>query len=190
MRFGTKLFGAAAAFILASCAGYDDGAGEVASASQAPITIADSPGPPPPPPPPPLRTQQQQPPLSATAINDRATFEKLLGNSGLSLQWISFYGADRGLLNTEMRGKTLYLSGRQKHQGQSGLLELNGQVVQVDKDSFIFDGTIAITGTPDLARTCIKEGKSKFAITQNRKYFRLREFEWCDGLTDYVDIYF
>ena len=24
----------------------------------------------------------------------------------------------------------------------------------------------------------------------NRRYWRMREFEWCDRLTDYIDIYF
>ena len=29
-----------------------------------------------------------------------------------------------------------------------------------------------------------------FRVTQNRKYWRLQQMEVCDGLTDYVDIYF
>jgi hypothetical protein len=29
-----------------------------------------------------------------------------------------------------------------------------------------------------------------FAVMQNRPYWRLREFDWCEDLTDYVDIYF
>jgi len=27
-------------------------------------------------------------------------------------------------------------------------------------------------------------------VTQNRRYWRIRTFEWCDDLTDYVDVYF
>jgi len=128
--------------------------------------------------------------VQPTAVNDRQTYDRIVGNSGLSLQWISFYGPDRGTLQTELRDGALYLSGRQTNEGQSGSLEINGRVVEVNTDSFIFDGTIAIKGTPDISRTCIKDGRSRFAVTENRKYFRLREFEWCDTLTDYVDIYF
>ena len=51
-------------------------------------------------------------------------------------------------------------------------------------------GRIAIIDTPDPGRQCIRNGPMRFAVTQNRPYWRLREFEWCDGLTDYVDIYF
>jgi len=192
MQIGRMIIGAMAALTLASCSAYGGDTSEVASPSvePAPATKALAALPPPPPPTPIAAPKTTAASPAATIINDRATFEKLLGNSGISLQWISFYGADRGLLEAELKGGALHLSGRQKHNGQSGLLELNGHVVQVDKDSFIFDGTIAITGTPDVARTCIKEGKSEFAITQGRKYFRLREFEWCDSLTDYVDVYF
>lgn len=184
MRFGgygTLL--AAATIMLAGCGGEEGN--DLASASaktDAPLPPADSPGPMPPPP--------AAVSVSATQINHRPTYEKILGNSGISLQWISFYGAERGTLTAMEKGGLLKLSGKQKKDGQSGSLELNGAVIEVNEDSFIFDGTITIKGTPDVARTCIKTGRSKFGVTQNRKYFRLREFEWCDQLTDYVDIYF
>ena len=40
------------------------------------------------------------------------------------------------------------------------------------------------------SRICEKTKDWHFAITQGRPYYRLREFEWCDGLTDYIDLYF
>ncbi len=45
-------------------------------------------------------------------------------------------------------------------------------------------------GTPDAGRRCEANKAWRFAVTQNRPWWRLREFEWSDGLTDYVDIYF
>ena len=67
---------------------------------------------------------------------------------------------------------------------------LDGTISEIGRDYFIFDGTIRIAETPDKGRLCEQTNTWRFAITQNRRFFRLREFEWCDGLTDYVDIYF
>ena len=53
-----------------------------------------------------------------------------------------------------------------------------------------FIGTIRIADTPDRGRLCEQTKSWRFAITQRRKYYRLREFEWCDGLTDYIDLHF
>ena len=66
----------------------------------------------------------------------------------------------------------------------------DGTIAEIGRDYFIFDGTIRIAETPDTGRLCEQTKSWRFAITQNRRFFRLREFEWCDGLTDYVDIYF
>ena len=49
---------------------------------------------------------------------------------------------------------------------------------------------IRIADAPDPGRMCEATKSWHFAVTQNRRYYRLREFEWCDGLTDYIDIYF
>jgi hypothetical protein len=68
-------------------------------------------------------------------------------------------------------------------------VELEGDVLSIDTKHFIFRGRIALIDTPDKDRPCIKDGDSEFAITQSRKYWRMREFEWCDHLTDYIDIY-
>ena len=34
------------------------------------------------------------------------------------------------------------------------------------------------------------EGLYLWVYADGRKYWRLRDFDWCDGLTDYIDIYF
>ena len=132
----------------------------------------------------PPATSQKQP----TLVNDQATLEKILGNSGLTLQWIGW--EKRGFINPSWSGKTLYLNGRQDDENGPGSLVIDGIVTQVEKDNFVFEGSIIIQNTPDDGRNCVKNGKSNFAITQGRKYFRMREFEYCDGLTDYIDIYF
>ena len=63
-------------------------------------------------------------------------------------------------------------------------------MTEIGADYFVFDGTIRIADTPDAGRRCEADKVWHFAVTQNRPYWRLREFEWCDGLTDYIDIYF
>lgn len=124
----------------------------------------------------------------ATKVNSREALEKLRVNDGISLQWIGW--DRRGELEAVWRGKTLMLKGGQKSANDNGELKIDGKVISISKDRFVFRGTITINDTPDAGRKCTKTGDSIFAITQNRKYWRLREFEWCDGLTDYVDIYF
>ena len=63
-------------------------------------------------------------------------------------------------------------------------------MTEIGTGYFTFKGTIRIKDTPDRNRSCEKTKNWHFAVTQNRPYFRLREFEWCDYLTDYIDIYF
>jgi hypothetical protein len=129
-------------------------------------------------------------PQPDTIINDQATLERLLGNSGITVQWLTWDQEGRGELSTSWQGKVLYIEGSHKSQTSSGIMTIKGSIVQVDKDRFLFDGRITITETPDAGRKCVKDGISQFAVTQRRKYFRLREFEWCDHLTDYIDIFF
>ena len=128
--------------------------------------------------------------VAPTLITHRPTFEKILGNSGITLQWLSWETQQRGELETTLTDGTLWLKGGQGLADQTGRLQIDGRVVAVTEDAFTFNGVITITDTPDVGRKCVKEGMHNFAVTENRKYFRLREFEWCDGLTDYVDVYF
>ena len=121
-------------------------------------------------------------------MRDLAALEKLRGNAGLTLQWIDWN--TRGMLEVSRRGKVVHLSGGQTDSNGKGRLQIEGDVLSIDADSFIFRGRIEMIDTPDVGRSCIKNGDSEFAITQGRQYWRMREFEWCDGLTDYIDIYF
>ncbi|MDN3646500.1 hypothetical protein QWY75_09855 [Pontixanthobacter aestiaquae] len=123
---------------------------------------------------------------SATGQSER-TLQRLRANSGITLQWI---GWDyRGQMMLREQGDTVHLSGGQIDQSGGGTLWLDGEVVSSGDEHFIFEGLIRIANTPDDGRICQDTKRWRFAITQNRKYYRLREFEWCDGLTDYIDIY-
>ena len=123
-----------------------------------------------------------------TIVEDRAALERLRGNSGITLQWIGW--EERGHVRVTEEGGRVHLSGSQAEKDGPGRLTLEGDVVEIGADYFVFDGRIEIADTPDAGRSCVKTGPSRFAVTQNRRYWRLREFEWCDYLTDYIDIYF
>lgn len=125
-----------------------------------------------------------------TRILDREAAARLQSNSGLTLQWIDW--DQRGTLQSGNRDGEIWLSGVQyAAEGQDGALFLEGRVTEIGSDYFIFSGEISIVGTPMKDRVCkLTRDDWRFAITQGRKYWRLRQFEWCDGLTDYVDIYF
>lgn len=127
-------------------------------------------------------------PVKATEIRSQSALEKLSGNQGMTLQWISW--DKRGDVDVKQRDGVVHLSGSQTGPDGKGRVRIDGDVLSIDDTHFILRGTIEISDTPDIGRKCLKSGDSEFAITQNRKYWRMREFEWCDYLTDYIDIYF
>lgn len=126
---------------------------------------------------------------AAPTIYDAAMAQRLRANKGLTLQWIDWNRRGTARVTVQPDG-AWRLTGSQRASGTDGLLSLDGVVTEVGAEYFVFDGTITITDTPDVGRKCSDNKVWQFAITQNRPYWRLREFEWCDGLTDYVDIYF
>lgn len=110
-------------------------------------------------------------------------------NTGLTLQWIGWEERGNARIIVSESG-TWHLVASQSEPQQSALLQLDGEVTEIGSDYFLFDGSITIVNTPDAGRFCQQDKLWRFAITQDRQYWRLREFEWCDGLTDYIDIYF
>ncbi len=124
----------------------------------------------------------------ATRILDQRGAERLLANKGLTLQWIDW--DRRGSADVRREGDVWKLHGTQAEAGGPGRLVLDGTITEIGADYFTFQGRISITNTPDPGRSCSQDKSWHFAITQNRSYYRLREFEWCDALTDYIDIYF
>jgi hypothetical protein len=124
----------------------------------------------------------------ATRVLDPAERARLLAADGITLQWIDWN--HRGQVNVREEGGVVRLTGSQVQADGPGRLFVDGAVVEIGTGYFEFDGTIRIEETPDAGRHCEADKLWHFAVTQNRPYWRLREFEWCDGLTDYVDIYF
>ena len=125
---------------------------------------------------------------SPLTLQNPQTLQKLRNNSGITIQWIGW--ESRGIaVARDFDGQT-YLSGGQIDDNGPGTLWMDGKITESGDDYFIFEGLIRISNSPEVGRVCEGTKKWRFAITQNRKYYRLREFEWCDGLTDYIDIYF
>lgn len=124
----------------------------------------------------------------ATRILDNAAAQRLRANKGVTLQWIDWNA--RGSAHVTVNNGAWTLRAAQAEAGGPGRLFLEGKVTEIGRDYFLFDGTVRITDTPDKGRSCEKHDVWRFAVTQNRRYWRIRTFEWCDDLTDYVDIYF
>ena len=131
-----------------------------------------------------------------TRILDQAAAERLRGAQSMSLQWISWNW--RGRIEVLQTGDLITITGGQdsatapKNAGDlgTGKVTIDGIVTEIGTDYFLFDGDIVITDSPDMGRSCERSGPMEFRITQNRLYWRLQQMEQCDGLTDYVDIYF
>lgn len=123
-----------------------------------------------------------------TRVLDAATAAKLRANKGVTLQWIDWN--TRGTARVTVEHGAWHLTGAQAEAGGPGRLFVDGTVTEIGAGYFLLDGTVRITDTPDRGRHCEQHKVWRFAVTQNRPYWRLREFEWCDYLTDYVDVYF
>lgn len=127
-----------------------------------------------------------------TVIKDAKAKQMLLGRHLLSLQWISWDYFGRANV-TEKRG-VLYLKGEQKGRGESSddYLRIDGVVTRVDAKEFGFKGKIVVqVSHNNNGQPCEREGEMTFRITGKRKYWRLMEMDNpCEGITDYVDIYF
>jgi hypothetical protein len=125
-----------------------------------------------------------------TIVTDPAALARLQRNSGVTLQWISFESPARGHVRLTREGGLYRLRGEQRSRRDSGRLTLDGVVTAIGPRSFRFEGRIVITDAPDRGRECVRDGGFDFLVTGRRRYWRLQQMEVCDGLTDYVDIYF
>jgi hypothetical protein len=153
-------------------------------------TASEPPSIPQAPPPPLVVSNPAQPawPGEATRVLSQTDAERLLANKGASLQWIGWETRGAAVVT---RGDPLWtLRAAQSAPDGRGRLILEGAILEIGEGYFTFRGTIRIADTPDAGRMCEATKTWHFAVTQNRRYYRLREFEWCDRLTDYVDIYF
>ncbi len=125
-----------------------------------------------------------------TVIKDQSAKIQLLGEHRFSLQWISWDYF--GKANVREDDGMLLLKGEQKARKGSDYLSIEGVITSVDTKEFKFKGTI-ITQISHInnGNPCKREGEMTFKITGTRKYWRLKEMDNpCEGVTDYVDIYF
>lgn len=129
-------------------------------------------------------------PGDRTTVNDQAALNRLRHNSGITLQWISFHQPGRGHVTVTERGGIIHLLGSQTQNNSAGRVDLDGDVVSIDSRSFMFRGRISIESSPDPDRECVRDGTYEFRATGTRRYWRLQNIEACDGLADYVDIYY
>jgi len=114
--------------------------------------------------------------------------DRLMRNEGITLQWISWEERGPAWVAVANTGHWLLMAG-QYGEDQSNL-DLEGFITEIGEDYFVFEGTIRMRGAPTKDRVCSATKPWRFEVTQNRSYYRLREFEWCDYLTDYIDVYF
>ncbi|WP_395614279.1 hypothetical protein [Allosphingosinicella sp.] len=135
---------------------------------------------------------QVPPPASGerTIVNDRAALARLRRNSGITLQWISFHQGGRGHVTVTERNGLIHLRGSQTQNDSAGRVDLDGDVLAIGPRSFTFRGRISIENAPDPDRECLRDGTYEFRATGTRRYWRLQNIEACDGLADYVDIYY
>jgi len=127
-------------------------------------------------------------PAERTTVDSPGALAMLRNNGGLTLQWISW--DYRGRVRVSEADGLVHLAGAQAARDGAGRLEIDGDVIEIGARSFTFRGRIAITDTPDPGRNCLRDGTYEFRVTGRRRYWRLQQMEQCDGLTDYVDIYF
>ena len=125
-----------------------------------------------------------------TIINNASAKKILLGKHRFSLQWISWdYFGTASI--TEKKG-VLYLKGEQKGRGNDDYLTIDGVITQIDEKEFKFNGKI-VTKVSHInnGEPCPREGEMTFAITKNRRYWRLQDMRNpCDDVLDYVDVFF
>jgi hypothetical protein len=124
----------------------------------------------------------------ATLIEDAAAVQRLKRNRGIALQWISWKSLGR-LSVTEAEG-VIHLDGSQIGRDGAGRLAISGDIVSIDRTNIVFKGSINIYNAPTDRPECLRDGVFNFRITGSRQYWRLQEMEACEGLTDYVDIFF
>ena len=125
-----------------------------------------------------------------TVVNDARASAMLLGRHRLSLQWVSWDYF--GTATVTKRGGVFYLKGEQRQRGGTDFVRVDGRITEINARDFRFDGTVTTQvshingGAP-----CVREGAMAFRITGNRRYWRLAEMNNpCDGVADYVDIFF
>lgn len=116
---------------------------------------------------------------------------KILGKHTLALQWISWDYF--GTIDIWEENGVIKAVGEQKSREHPGdYLKVNGTLNLISELEFRFTGEITTkvyhlyNGNP-----CVRRGTYTFKSYSGRQYWRMLEMDNpCDGVTDYVDIYF
>jgi hypothetical protein len=125
-----------------------------------------------------------------TVIKDQVVLDKLLGKHLLALQWISW--SHFGTVEVVYGNGTLTIAGSQESRKGNDYIRIDGVIPEVGTSYFKFRGTI-VTRVSHIngGRPCRRQGLMTFRVTGKRKYWRLKQMDNpCDGVTDYVDVFF
>lgn len=128
------------------------------------------------------------PHAAPTRVISLDDLNRIAAPKGITLQWIDW--DTRGEVRVLVDGDGVWQMFGSQSGPDGAYVEVDGVITEVGRNYFTFTGKITIENTPDAGRKCEATDNWRFEITQNRKYYRLRQFEWCDNLTDYIDIYF
>lgn len=138
-----------------------------------------------------------------TTINSTTgRFDKImLGKHLFSSQWISWDNFGKVVITKTKKSNVYNISGIQdgticsddeNGRRNGDYLKIQGTITVKNKSEFVFNGKIVLkiyylnNGQP-----CIREGEYHFLATEGRRYWRMQEMNNpCDGVCDYVDIYF
>lgn len=126
--------------------------------------------------------------IEPTRVMSPQDLARIAAPEGITLQWIDW--DTRGEVRTLVDADGVWRMTGSQTGPDEAYVGLDGIISEVGENFFTLNGTITIANAPDAGRMCKATADWRFEITQNRKYYRLRRFEWCDGLTDYIDIYF
>jgi len=113
--------------------------------------------------------------------------EALLGEHRLEMQWLASVKPGSAVV-TENNG-VLMLKGEQR--GATEYLTMTGTVTFMGPEAFVFHGTM-VTKVNEVnnGQPCTRKGNLKFAIIDNRRFWRLQQTENpCAPVKDLVDIY-
>lgn len=124
-------------------------------------------------------------------FNKEAFQKNLVGQHGITLQWISW--DYRGTVKITEEDKVLKIKGIQRSRdNHTDSVSINGTLEIISDKEIQFTGKIITTVSfNNGGKPCEKEGTYTFKKTGNRRYWRLQEMKNCDGVVvDYVDLYF
>jgi len=114
------------------------------------------------------------------------------GNHKISIQWIGWDSFGQIKAAGQNGDGSIPISGGQTSKTNGDYLRIEGVAMQFEPNTVSFDGVIVtkisfING----GQPCTRRGSFEFKRTQGRKYWRLQQMgNPCEGVTDYIDIYF